>query len=195
MNRAVRIASTVLVVCAGIAFGVVAMTGVVAAVVFPTTRDLDPTLPDYAAYSGPHWSLAAGILAERVFQVGFLVIGVALAGALISVVLLAIGRRGGGGFPAVRVGLTLLTLGIFFAHVGWLQPRMDDAAGAYRAAALVGDNDAAGEAKARFDSMHPTASRLIGATTFAAFALFVVSAWAASGGSSHSRPGERTGES
>lgn len=186
MPRALRVASTSLVLCAGIVFGVVAMTGVFAAVVFPTIHKLDPTLPDFAGYSGPHWSLAAGILAERVFKIGFVVIGIALGGALLSALALLAGRRTEG-LPVLRLGLVLLTLGLFVAQIGWLQPRMNDAAGAYRAAAMAGDETAAGEAKEQFDSMHPTASKLLGATALSAFALFGVSAWAASG--RNPRPG------
>lgn len=178
MNRIARVASSLLVVCAGIAFGVVAMTGVVAAVVFPTVRDLGPVLPDHASYTGPHWSLVAGVIAESVFRIGFVVVGVALVGALLGVLVLAV-RRGERRLPVVRLGLVTVTLGLFLTHAGWLQPRMNDAASEYRDAAIAGDNTVASEAKSRFDSMHPTASRLIAATTIAALLLFVSSAWAA----------------
>lgn len=178
MNGIARVASTLLVVCAGVAFGVVAMTGVVAAVVFPTVRDLGPVLPDHASYTGPHWSLVAGVVAEGVFRIGFVVVGVALFGALVGVLVLAV-RRGARRLPVVRLGLVLVTLGLFLTHAGWLQPRMNEAASEYRDAAVAGDNNRATEAKSRFDSMHPTASRLIGATTIAALLLFVCSAWAA----------------
>lgn len=180
MNRLARLASTLLVVCSGVALGVVAMTGVVAAVVFPTVRDLGPVLPDHASYTGPHWSLVAGVVAEGVFRIGFLVVGAALFGALLGVLVLAF-RRGARRLPVVRLGLVAVTLGLFLTHVGWLQPRMNDAAAEYRNAASVGDNTVASEAKSRFDSMHPTASRLIGATTIAALLLFVCSAWSATG--------------
>jgi len=181
MNGFARAASALLIVGSGSAFAVVAMTGVVAAVVFPTVRDLGPVLPDHAAYTGPHWSLVAGVVAERVFRIGMLIIGFALAGASLGVLGLTI-RSPQRRLPIARAGLLIATVGLFLAHAGWLQPRMNRAADAYRAAARVGDNQAAGDAKAEFDAMHPTASRLIGATTIAAFGLFVCAAWAAAQG-------------
>ena len=180
MNRIARAASTSLIVCAGISFGVMSMTGVVAAVVFPTVRDLGPVLPDHASYTGPHWSLVAGVVAEGVFRIGMVVVGVALFGALLGVLLLAF-RRGEQRLPVVRLGLTAVTIGLFLTHAAWLQPRMNAAAAEYRDAASTGNNALAGEAKSRFDSMHPTASRLIGATTVASLLLFVCSAWTATG--------------
>ncbi|MFG0259132.1 MAG: hypothetical protein ACF8LK_02175 [Phycisphaerales bacterium JB041] len=191
MNQFARVESTLLVVCAGVAFGVVAMTGVVAAVVFPTVRDLGPVLPDHATYTGPHWSLVAGVVAEGVFRIGFVVVGAALGGALLSVIALAV-QRGERRLPVVRLALLVVTLGLFLTHAAWLQPRMDRAATEYRDAAGLGDNAAASEAKARFDAMHPTASKLIGATTIAAPLLFVGSAWAATqSGASPSHPGHK----
>lgn len=171
----------VLVVCSGLAFGVIAMTGVVAAVVFPAMRELDPTLAGYERYDGPHWSLAAGVIAEQIFNVGFLVTGIVLSLSLAAVVGLVLLRRVGG-VPIVRLGLVLVTLGLFLTHVGWLQPRMDGAAGEYRRAAAAGENEAAASAKGEFDAMHPVASKLVAASALASLALFVVSAWAASAG-------------
>lgn len=186
MNGLDKAASTGLVVCAGVTFGVVAMTGVVAAVVFPTMRDLGPTLPEYASYTGPHWPLAAGVIAEKIFQIGFIVVGVALAGAVLAL-LTAIARNLGRRFPICRAGLLVVTLGLYLTHMGWLQPRMNAAANEYRQAAREGDKDTAAEAKSQFDALHPTASKLVGATTLAALGLFVCAAWSATG----TRPGRR----
>ena len=178
MANLVRFLNTVLVVCSGIVFGVLAMTAVVAAVTFPRMKSLDPTLVGYASYDGAHWSLAAGWIAEGVFDIGFLVAGVALAGCIAAVLGLTF-VRGRTGMPIVRLGLTLVVAALFCTHVGWLQRRMDVAATEYRDAAARGENPAAAEAKARFDAMHPTASRLISAATLAGLVLFGVSAWQA----------------
>lgn len=181
MNTIARIASTGLVVGSGVAFGVTAMTGVVAAVVFPTMRDLDPTLGGYAGYDGPHWSLAAGVIAEKMFHVGFIVTGLMLGLSLVAVLGLVFLRRMSG-VPIVRLGLVVVTLGLFLTHVGWLQPRMDRVSAAYREAASTQQHEVAAEMKAKFDSMHPVASRLVGASALSSLALFLVSAWAASAG-------------
>lgn len=182
MSTPRRLLETLLIVSSGVVFGVLAMTAVVAAVVFPKMRELDPTLPGFSQYDGAHWSLAAGIIAERVFDIGFVIAGVAVAGCIGGVLGLVFARGGSGAsgagrMPIVRLGLTLIVAALFCTHVGWLQRRMDSAAEDYRQAAAAGNNDAAHEAKARFDAMHPTAANLISGSTLAALALFVVSAW------------------
>ncbi len=181
MNTMARIASTGLVVCSGIAFGVTAMTGVVAAVIFPAMREIDPTLGGYAGYDGPHWSLAAGVIAEKMFHVGFVVTGVMLGLSLTAVLGLVFLRRIGG-MPIVRLGLVVVTLGLFLTHVGWLQPRMDRVSRTYREAARTQQHEVAAAMKVEFDDMHPLASKLVGASALSALALFMVSAWAASAG-------------
>jgi len=177
-----RVPAAALTVFSGIAFGVLAMVGVVAAVVFPTMKGLDPTLPGYAGYSGPHWSLAAGVVAERVFTIGFAGAGVALACCVAAVVLLSV-SRGAGRLPVGRLALLVIAAGVFLAHVGWLQPRMTEAAREYRAAAARGDEEGAEVAKSQFDAMHPNASRLIMGAALLSLALFIASAWSAGSGS------------
>lgn len=183
-----RISGVALAIFSGIAFGATAMTGVVAAVVFPTMRSLDPSLPGYAAYSGAHWSLAAGIVAERVFEIGLIVSGVSLVVCLVAIAGVAFTRRAGG-WPVVRLALLLITLGIFLTHAAWLAPRMDAAAESYRTAAVAGFAEDAAAAKSQFDGLHPIASKLIGGVTVSSLALFIASAWASSARRRDGEPG------
>jgi len=171
VNWISRIALTV---CSGVAFGVLAMTGVVAAVVFPAMRDLDPALPQYSGYSGQHWSLAAGLIAERFFGVGFVAVGVAL-GVCVAAAGGLVLCRGSSRLPAARLGLLAIAAGVFLTHVAWLQPAMRGAALEYRAAAASGDEIVAREAKARFDALHPYASGLVLGASASSLALFVAS--------------------
>ncbi|MGQ0628913.1 MAG: hypothetical protein ACT4PL_12535 [Phycisphaerales bacterium] len=53
----------------GLWFGSLIMSGVAAAVLFPTLKRLDPTLGAYPKYTGSHWLLAAGHVAEIVFYI------------------------------------------------------------------------------------------------------------------------------
>lgn len=159
----------------GVAFGVLAMTSLFAAVVFPLMRDLDPSLPAYAAYDGPHWSLAAGILAERLFEIGFIVVGGALAVCFGALLALWVGRRSGRA-PIARLALWTVTASVFTAQIAVLQPRMNDAASDYREAAAAGANETVTEARERFSALHPSASRLMGGATIAALALFATTA-------------------
>ena len=48
--------------------GVLLVSGLTAAVAFPTMKPLAPQLPDYAAVSD-HWKITAGAIANRVFTV------------------------------------------------------------------------------------------------------------------------------
>jgi len=180
MSKLVRVCNTGLVVCSGIVFGVLGMTAVVAAVAFPRMKSMDPRIPDYEQYDGPHWSLAAGWIAEGVFDIGFLIAGLAIAGCIIAVGWLVYLRKQAG-TPIWRLGLAVVLAALFCTHIGWLQREMDEAAQSYRGAAAAGRNPEAHEAKARFDALHPVASKLIGAATLAGLALFLTSAWAASG--------------
>ena len=178
MANLARLCNTLLVICSGVVFGVLGMTAVVAAITFPRMKSMDPTLPGYGQYDGPHWSLAAGWIAEGVFDIGFVVAGIAIALCIIAVGGLVALRRVSG-VPIVRLGLVVVLTALFCTHVGWLQRRMDQAAEEYRSAAASGDNETAAEAKAQFDQLHPTAADLIGAATFAGLALFAVAAWQA----------------
>lgn len=187
MSRTLRAASFTLTVSSGFAFGVLAMTGLFAALIFPTVRDLDPSLPAYVAYDGPHWSLAAGVVAERVFRVGLPVAGIAVLLALLAALVLT-ARRDTDRFPVARLGLSVVCVALLAAQALWLQPRMNTAAEAYRDAAISGDNTTAQRAKAEFDAMHPTASRLLGSGAIASMALFLCSAWSGSRGCAAARP-------
>lgn len=179
MDTMTRLAKAVLVIGAGVACSVLAMVAVVAAVVFPMMKSLNPAIPDYAAYNGPHWMLLGGFVAARMFEIGFVIAGVSLSLCLASVLGLTF-MRGSARIPIARLALVLLTLGFFLVHVGWLQPRMADALETFRQAAQNGALETAAEARSHFDGMHPTASRLLSATTISSLVLFIVSAWTAS---------------
>ena len=49
-----RLLETVHLTFAGLWLGSLVMTGVAAAVIFPVARGLDPQLPAFSEYTGPH---------------------------------------------------------------------------------------------------------------------------------------------
>ncbi|MBK7405661.1 MAG: hypothetical protein IPJ41_13815 [Phycisphaerales bacterium] len=57
MNAISRLCRALLVIGAGLTGSTLAMVAAFAAVVFPMMKSLSPSLPDYSAYSGPHWML------------------------------------------------------------------------------------------------------------------------------------------
>jgi hypothetical protein len=142
------------------------MTGAAAAVIFPAMKGLDPALPAYAAYTGPHWSLAAGQIANRLFIIADTVqFGAMLAaGVTFGLCVLFFGLSTRRGTTFARAALLLALVGVLSYHLMILSPRMATNVRLYWDAAAAGDNAGAAGPKAAFDADHPTASRVLGAT-------------------------------
>ncbi|MCW5775702.1 MAG: hypothetical protein KIS87_04570 [Phycisphaeraceae bacterium] len=145
----------------GLWLGILIATGAAAALVFPAMKALDPALPAYAAFDRPHWTLAAGHVAERYFRASD-VAQVALAGIAwltLPIAAAVFGLRRG--LPIVRIGL----VGALSVSLAWqllsLRPRMDLHLSAYRAAAIAGESELAEEERAAFAALHPAASSVM----------------------------------
>lgn len=153
----------------GLWLGTLGMAGATAAVIFPAMRTLDPRLPGFAAYDGPHHALAAGFVQARVFAVADIVQLACAGAAVFSVVVLALsGRlvvRGTG--SVVRVGALAVATGLMLFGLTALGPRMHREVTAYWAAAAQGQNEPAERHRLAFSADHPTASRVL-VGTFAA---------------------------
>lgn len=170
--------------------GVVVMSGVVAAVVFPLMKELDPTLAAYPLYTGEHAPLAAGRIAARVFLISDM--AQYSAGAVVLVT--TIGLIGWLGWNprhlptavrALAVGAALLLVSY---RVMVLAPRMDTTLRAYWDAAAAGRTEAAEASRAAFSADHPTASRVVSATAVAVLVALVAGAWGVQG------PARRAGD-
>lgn len=157
------------------------MTGAAAAVVFPTLKELDPSLPEYTAYTGEHWRIAAGQVASRVFRFSD---GVQLGCAAIAVLSLAAGlvprspsdRR----FSLkARVAFLIGAIAVLTCQRFFLAPRMNADMLAYWGAARAGDNERAAEFRAAFDAAHPLATRLLVAQALCVLGALVTGAWSA----------------
>ncbi len=164
-------------------FGAVAMSAVVAAVVFPLMRELDPTLGAYPEFAGDHAVLAGGHVGARVFLIADVVqfvCGLAvLATTIVLVGFLRLPiRRWSTAGRLVAVGGAVL---ISSYHVMVLAPRMDDNLKAYWVFAEQGATEQAEAARARFSADHPTASRTLSGTAALLLVAFVSGAWSAQG--------------
>ncbi|MFG0307508.1 MAG: hypothetical protein ACF8Q5_15000 [Phycisphaerales bacterium JB040] len=149
--------------------GAVVMSGVVAAVVFPLVRELDPTLGAYPEFTGDHANLAAGRIAARVFLIAD---GAQFAGAFLALVTVtALILRGAISNRRLAHGVRVVALAVALTSVSYqlllLAPRMDRNLSAYWAAAEAGDNQAAETARLAFAEDHPTASRTLSITALA----------------------------
>lgn len=157
--------------------GAVGLTGVTAAVAFPTMKELAPSLPAYSQYPGAHWPIAAGAVARRVFDISAYV-QVACA----AVAMIAGGMRVSQGprRPIARVVWTLLAGACLVWWLAILTPRMNRNLDTFWEAARSGKATLATDAKAAFDADHPLASRAIsGAALFALLGVAECFRWAA----------------
>lgn len=165
------------------------MAGAAAAIIFPTIRDLDPSLPDYASFTGPHWKLAAGHVASRIFLVAD---AVALGCLIVSGLTLGLvvaskepwrqAWTTGIRLVALFGALSLLTYSFFF-----LGPRMNTNMRSYWDAAEAGNNEAALQYQAAFDKDHPTASTVMVSSFACVTLLMIAGAFAVTGRDSASK--------
>lgn len=158
-----RLLETVHLTFAGLWLGSLVMTGVAAAVIFPITRELNPQLPDFTEFTGPHWRIAAGTVAAKIFlisdaiQLGCIIICGLTLGA---VVITAEGWQ-----RPIATSIRLIALfcavGLLTYSFAFLGPRMNTNMVNYWDAARAGENDAAKSNQLAFDKDHPTATKVM----------------------------------
>ncbi|MCA9303934.1 MAG: hypothetical protein KC996_07430 [Phycisphaerales bacterium] len=183
-----RAAQTIHLLALALWVGAAAMSGIVAAIVFPTMRTLNPTLGAYPDYTGDHSTLAAGNIAGRVFLLVDTVQFVCAATALASLIaMLMLGYSLNTLARVARSVILCIALGILSYHLFVLMPGMHNDLKAYWDAAAIGDNLTADMHKDAFLALHTTASRSIGGTTIAALVAFVLGVWTCE---QHSKPTE-----
>lgn len=178
-----RFLETLHLTAAGLWLGAVAMTGAAAAIIFPTMRDLDPTLPAYEAFTGPHWRLAAGQVASKLFfiadavQLGCIII----CGLTLGIIALAADAWRRPIAMALRLIALFAAVGLMTYSFARLGPRMNSNMYAYWAAAQAGDTETALIHQEAFDQDHPTASRVMVGSLACALVLMTAGAFSATG--------------
>lgn len=181
MTRGRRICETIHLAVLGAWLGVLLMTGATAATLFPAVKALAPTLPGYARYEGPHWSLAAGKVAAVLFFIADAAqfAGVLIAGVTFGVSILAFGVSMRSRLTALRGGVLIALLGLLSYQLLVLAPGMNSDLASYWLAAEAGDNAAAARFKAAFDARHPLATNLLAVDAGAVLVLLVAGVWSA----------------
>jgi hypothetical protein len=182
--RSRRALESIHLVALGLWLGVLVMSGVTAAVIFPTVHALNPTLPAYAAYTGPHWSLAAGQVAARVFTIAdaiSLVCGLVGTGTLgLLLIYRALpGRSAATALRVLGISVAMVFLGYQLLILG---PAMQREVAAYWSAAGAGDNATAATFKAAFDAHHPVARNVMALSALSVFVALLGGAWSAAAG-------------
>lgn len=160
--------------------GAVVFAGAFAAIIFPTMKGLDPRLPDFAAYSGEHWRIAAGKVAQK----GFLLADIVQFGCAIVAVASLLGMLVLFGLPRRRPAtfLRALALGVALAcaagQIIIVAPQFNAAVKLYWAAAAVGDMQATLAHRAVTDRLHPIASWLLSGTAISVLIALTTGLWA-----------------
>lgn len=170
---------TVHVLALSLWFGGLVMSGFVAARTFAIMKDLDPRLASHAAYTGDHWRLAGGKIANGVFAVMDVVQFVCAFLAGLSFAGLVVTR----GVSPRRVWTWIRGIGVSGAMASVMglllivEPQLNTALRVYWKAAAAGNNDEAAKFQKLAGEIHPTASTLMGVTAVAVLVALVGAAW------------------
>jgi hypothetical protein len=141
----------------GVWLGVMVMSGITAAVAFPTLRSLEPHLHAFEKHPGDHWPIAAGHVARRVFDIGAVI---QWACGVLAVLCTGVLMRG-----AQRLRGVAICVILSLAALAWwrlmLDARMSRNLETYWDLARRGQQDAAEAARLAFDADHPLATRTL----------------------------------
>jgi len=157
--------------------GSVAMSGVVAAIVFPLMRRLEPTLGAYSSYEGDHATLAGGLVASRVFFTVDAIQFVCASLALATIVLLvATGYSLNTMSRVFRMIFLCMTLALLSYHLFFFMPSLTQTLNGYWDFAAAGNTAQADVFKDRFLASHGMASNLLGGLTLMVLVNIVIAA-------------------
>ena len=179
MRPARRVCESVHMAALGLWLGSLISTAASAAMLFPTIHRLEPSLPGYAGYTGPHWLIAGGHIVSRMF----LALDVAqfasllVAGVMLVASLLWFGLSVRRTSTFVRVALLLALVGVMSYRLGFLEPELAQTLKSYWAAAAAADNEAALRLKETYVKSHPVQSRMLVITAALVLASLVAGAW------------------
>jgi len=159
-----RIAQIVHLLALSVWLGAVGMSGVVAAIVFPLMRELEPTLGAYPNYEGDHALLAAGRVASKVFFAVDTIQFVCGTIALATIVLLVVcGYSLNTLARVLRVIVLCMTLAVLSYHLLLFMPGLMQMLQGYWDNAAMGNTDVADRFKDEFLAQHSKASNILGA--------------------------------
>jgi len=154
------------------------MSGVVAAIVFPLMRKLDPSLASYPGYEGDHSTLTAGLVASRVFFTVDVIQFICASLALGTLVLLvATGYSLNTLTRVFRVIVLCMTLALLSYHLFFFMPGLTQTLNGYWDFAAAGNTAQADVFKDQFLESHTSASRILGALALMIAINIVLAAW------------------
>lgn len=182
MNRWRAFCETVHLASLGIWLGFVLASGTAAAILFPTIKSLNPSLPGFQTYPRDHWLIAGGHVGQKIFmavdiaQFTFALLAGLTFAALIGFL----------GLPKKRPATIIRACGLGFAlafaagQVIILGPRMHHLMRNFWAAAQEGNITSADLFRAQFEQSHPIGSALLYGSCISVFVTLIAGLWSVS---------------
>lgn len=188
MNAWKTFCETVHAVSLALWLGFVVAAGTFAALVFGVSKSLDPRLPEYEAYSGEHYLIIGGKMAQTVFFAADVVQFICAMLAVLTLIALFKIRSGEARRPAMvmRASSLVVAVASLAALLLIVNPKLVAATGAYWRAAKAGDMAGVLTHKAIAGDTHPYASALMATTALMVLASLVSGVWSLA---SAARPG------
>jgi len=134
--------------------GVVVMSGIFAAVLFPTMKRMDPLLPEFSTYTGEHWRVAAGRIASLVFLISSWIQGSLFACSLAALFLAPLAAR----VSRMRLATVAVTAMLLLVVIGVIFLPLQQMLHVYWDFAKQGDIERAATTQIRFDALHKFAT-------------------------------------
>jgi hypothetical protein len=170
---------TVHVVALALWLGFVVAAGTFAATVFGVTKDLDPRLPGYESYTGEHYLIVGGKMAQTVFFVTDIVQFACTLLAVATLIAVFGIRRAESRRPAmlVRMSSVVVAMAAVASLLMIVNPKITSATRAYWEAARAGDTALALSHKAIAGDTHPYASALMVTAAVSVLLALVAAVW------------------
>jgi len=170
---------TVHIVALAMWLGFVVAAGTFAATVFSVTKALDPRLPGYEAYTGEHYLIVGGKMAQTVFFVTDVVQFACSLAAVVSLIVIVGAARNEARRLAivVRTSAVIIALAAVAALLLVVNPKLIAATSAYWKAAKAGDMEAVGVHRAIAADTHPYASALMVTVAIMVLLAIVSAVW------------------
>ena len=178
MSKAVKIAEIVQALSLGLWLGVMVMSVVVAAQVFPLMRELDPQLGAYPLFEGDHSPLAGGRVAASAFVFADVFGFVCLMLSGVATVVWMVGTRAQRPVAAaVRATLLMALVAVFGYHLIVHGSALNGETRVYWAAAEAGETEIAERQRDVIREMHPMSRNLMAGTMVIGLASLVTGLW------------------
>lgn len=174
MSRWTTFLNSVHLAALGLWAGILLMLGAALALLFPTVKAQRPTLPDFAAYTGDHGRISAGMVAQKLFlvsDIAIFLLALLSAGTLAALVLMnrASLRGTAGVLRSVAVAVALACVAALLLIV---TPQINAASQMHWASARKGDITTSNLHIAAVDDLHPIGTALMSAELIAVLIAF-----------------------